>query len=292
MRIVVLTGLSGSGKTHALHALEDIGFYAIDNLPIRLLDKLVELFGGTTGEVEKLALVVDARMSHGPAVGQSLSDLPLVPNLLEVTRQAGHEVDLVFLDASDDVLARRYSETRRRHPLSTDGSVRTGVAIERALLEPLQQAATARFDTSRLSVHELKREIQHAFSGGKHAAMSVTVLSFGFKYGVPAEADLVFDVRFLPNPYFVEELRPLTGLDPAVARHVLERDDTQELLRRVSDLLDFLLSRYEEEGKAYLTVAIGCTGGRHRSVAIAQALASRLEGKGGRVQTRHRDVDR
>ncbi len=291
MRIVVVTGMSGSGKTHALHALEDIGYYAIDNLPIRLLDKLVELFGGTTGEVEKLALVVDARMSQG-ASAHAPSDLTLVPNILQGTRLKGHEVDLVFLDAADDVLARRYSETRRRHPLSADGSVASGVALERALLEPLQVAATARFDTSRMSVHDLKHRIQHAFSGGAAAPLSVTVMSFGFKHGVPAEADLVLDVRFLPNPYFVEDLRLRTGLEPPVAEYVLDRPDTRTFLERTTSLLDFLLPRYDDEGKAYLTIAIGCTGGRHRSVAIAGAIARWIEARGTRVQSRHRDLER
>jgi UPF0042 nucleotide-binding protein len=291
MRIVVVTGMSGSGKTHALHALEDIGYYAIDNLPIRLLDKLVELFGGTTGEVEKLALVVDARMSQG-ASAHAASDLTLVPNILQGTRLKGHEVDLVFLDAADQVLARRYSETRRRHPLSADGSVASGIALERALLEPLQVAATARFDTSRMSVHDLKHRIQHAFSGGAATPLSVTVMSFGFKHGVPAEADLVLDVRFLPNPYFVEDLRLRTGLEPPVAEYVLDRPDTRTFLERTTSLLDFLLPRYDDEGKAYLTIAIGCTGGRHRSVAIAGAIARWIEARGTRVQSRHRDLER
>lgn len=294
MRIVVVTGMSGSGKSTTLHALEDLGFYAIDNLPIRLLDKLVELFGGTTGELEKLALVVDARTSGAmaPRAGGT-SDLGMVPDALDFTRQAGHEVEVLFLDASDDVLARRYSETRRRHPLSGDGSVQAGIAAERELLEPLRHAATICIDSTRMSVHELKREIQQAFSGGAASAqLFVTVVSFGYKHGVPTEADLLFDVRFLPNPYFVDELRPLTGEDEAVARFVLERPETTTFLERLAHLLDFLLPKYQEEGKAYLTIALGCTGGRHRSVALAVRVAAYLTEKGLRVQVRHRDVQR
>lgn len=291
MRIVVVTGMSGSGKTAALRALEDLGFYCIDNLPITLLDKLVELFGSTTGEVERLALVVDARSIPGGEAGDNLSAIPVA---LEETRKEGHEVDLVFLDAADDILERRFSETRRRHPLSADGSVRAGISAERALLAPVQKAATSTLDTSALSVHELKASMQHTFEtrAGAQRGPSVTVMSFGFKHGAPSHADLLFDVRFLPNPYFVEDLRPLTGNDPEVAAYVLERDDTRTFVDKVEDLLGFLLPRYADEGKAYLTIGIGCTGGHHRSVALANLLGAWIEGQGGRVQVRHRDLGR
>lgn len=300
MRIVVLTGMSGSGKSNALRALEDIGYYCIDNLPIRLLDKLLELFSASSGEVDKLALVIDARSLVAPKGGGDTRDLvspsglEALPHALETTRHAGHEVSLVFLDSSPEVLARRYSETRRRHPLSADGSVQSGIAVERALLEPLQQAATTRLDTSSMSVHDLKREIQATFAGttGTTRQLSVTVLSFGFKHGLPAEADLVLDVRFIPNPYFVEELRPLTGRDEAVARYVLERPEAKTFLERLGPLLEFLVPQYDQEGKAYLTLAIGCTGGRHRSVALAGEIARFLASRGIRAQVRHRDVDR
>lgn len=292
--------MSGSGKSNALRALEDIGYYCIDNLPIRLLDKLLELFSASSGEVDKLALVIDARSLVSPKGGGDTRDLvapsglEALPHALEATRHAGHEVSLVFLDSSPEVLARRYSETRRRHPLSADGSVQSGIAVERALLEPLQQAATTRLDTSSMSVHDLKREIQATFAGttGTTRQLSVTVVSFGFKHGLPAEADLVLDVRFIPNPYFVEELRPLTGRDEAVARYVLERPETKTFLERLGPLLEFLVPQYDQEGKAYLTLAIGCTGGRHRSVALAGEIARFLASRGIRAQVRHRDVDR
>lgn len=296
MRIVVLTGMSGSGKSTAIHALEDLGFYAIDNLPIKLMDKLVELFSSTHGEVEKLALVVDARavMPLRAGVNEISSDLEMLPKSLDLNRLAGHEVDLVFLDAADEVLERRYSETRRRHPLSGDGSVKAGIHAERQLLEPLRNAATRLIDTSRMSMHDLRRELQHLFSGARGAAstLSITVLSFGFKHGVPPEADLMLDVRFLPNPHFLPDLRPQTGENDAVSRFVLDREETREFLDRTYQLLEFLLPRYDEEGKAYLTLAIGCTGGRHRSVAIVREVAEWIARQGRRVQIRHRDIAR
>ena len=292
MRIVVITGMSGSGKSTALRALEDSGYYAIDNLPVSLIDKLVELFGASD-ELSKVALGVDAR-THQAATGTSITGvLPAVPTALEAFREAGHEVDLLFLDATDDVLARRYSETRRRHPLSPDGSVEGGIDAERTMLEPLRQAATTAVDTSGMSVHDLKREIEHAFAQGADGRhLSVTVMSFGFKHGVPPQADLVIDVRFLPNPYFVDALKNKTGNDPEVAAYVLERPETVEFLERFLPLLAFLLPKYEIEGKAYVTIAIGCTGGRHRSVALANRIGDWVAQRGGRVQVSHRDAAR
>jgi UPF0042 nucleotide-binding protein len=292
MRIVVVTGMSGSGKTGALRALEDLGFYCIDNMPITLLDKLVELFSSSSGEVERLALVLDARMIQGSTSPDET--LAAIPVALEKTRQAGHEVDLVYLDASEEILERRYSETRRRHPMSGEGSVRAGIQMEHRLLEPLERVATSRIVTTQMSVHELKAAIQHAFSG-RHApekGPSITVLSFGFKHGAPSHADLVFDVRFLPNPYFVEGLKRKTGNDEPVARYVLDREDTQTFVTKIEDLLDFLLPRYAEEGKAYLTIAFGCTGGHHRSVALANLFGAWISERGSRVQVRHRDLTR
>lgn len=285
MRVVVVTGMSGSGKSTAIKSLEDVGYYTIDNFPIRLLDKLVELFSGASGEVEKLALVVDARAAR---------ELEALPSVLERTQNDGHRIDMLFLDAGDEALERRYSETRRRHPLSPDGSVKGGIAAERSMLEPVRQLATTTVDTTRMSVHDLKREIQHAFAADRNlsAKLSVTVMSFGFKYGVPTEADLMFDVRFLPNPYFVESLRANSGEDENVAAYVLEREESQTFVTKTADLLRFLLPQYHQEGKAYLTLAIGCTGGRHRSVAIAKTLHQILESEGYRSQLRHRDVKR
>lgn len=295
MRIVVLTGMSGSGKSTAIHALEDAGYYAIDNLPAKLIDKLVEVLSTAQGEIQKLALVIDARAAVLPRGGSEVpgrSDLELVPRMLDTNRLAGHEVDLLFLDAADDVLERRYSETRRRHPLSPDGTVKSGIDSERRLLDPLRNAATKVLDSSNMSVHELRRQIQHMFSGAGDLSLSVTVLSFGFKYGVPHEADLVFDVRFLPNPHFVPDLRPNTGENDAVARYVIDRDDTRTFLELLYGMLEFLIPKYQEEGKAYVTIAVGCTGGRHRSVAIAREVSQWLARRGRRVQVRHRDIDR
>ncbi len=294
MRIVVVTGLSGSGKSTARSALEDLGFFAIDNLPIMLLDKVIELFGGMQGEVEKLAIVVDARTAQLPT-SDATGDLVLFPKALDTTRRAGHDVDLLFLDSENAVLERRFSENRRRHPLSTDGSVRAGIMAERTVLKPLESVATLRIDSSHISVHQLKRQVQECFTPeglAKKHPLAVTVLSFGFKYGIPTEADLMFDVRFLPNPYFVDGLRGATGEDEAVARFVLEREEATGFLNHTHPLLAFLLPQYELEGKAYLTIAVGCTGGRHRSVAIARTIAEWVEGQGRTVQLRHRDISK
>ncbi|MFZ5468231.1 MAG: RNase adapter RapZ [Myxococcota bacterium] len=280
--IVVITGLSGSGKSTAIRALEDAGFFCIDNLPVLLLPKLTEL-AGLGDKAQRLALVVDARE------GEFLKDAPRV---LDEARRAGHRVEVLFLDASDDSLIRRFSETRRRHPLAPAGSVAEGIRLERAALRDLRELADEVIDTSALNVHDLKRLVQSRFSSEPVNAPSLSVVSFGYRYGVPPQADLVFDVRFLPNPYFVPELKGLTGKDPKVAAYVLEREETQEFLDRVVDLCRYLFPRYQKEGKAYLTVALGCTGGKHRSVAIARALHARLQDAAARVQLWDRDVEK
>lgn len=264
-QIVVITGMSGSGKSTAVRALEDSGYFCIDNLPAPLLPKVSEL---SAPEQLKLAFVIDVRE------GRFLADTPKV---IDEARRAGHSVEVLFLDSSDDALIRRYSETRRRHPLSGRGSVAEGIARERALLKDLREHAQHLLDTSTLSVHELKRQVNDRFSSDVAGRLAVTVMSFGFRYGVPSQADLVLDVRFLPNPFFVPELKALTGKDATVAAYVLERPETTEFIDRTSDLLQFLLPKYQREGKTYLTVAIGCTGGKHRSVAVAAKLAERLK---------------
>lgn len=279
--IVVVTGMSGSGKSTAIRALEDAGYFCIDNLPAPLLLKVTEL----GGEHEKLAFGMDAR---------EVKFLKEAPRSIEEARRAGHQVDVLFLDSSDEVLTRRYSETRRRHPLSTrSGGVADGLAKERSALNELREQAQHVIDTSALTVHELRRQVMARF-GSSDGALALTVMSFGFKYGVPSNADLVFDVRFLPNPYFVPELKPKSGKTPEVAGYVLERPETKEFLDRVADLLRFLLPRYQKEGKSYLTVAIGCTGGRHRSVAVASALVERLRDDelGKSAQLWDRDVEK
>jgi UPF0042 nucleotide-binding protein len=283
-RVVILTGVSGSGKSTALRALEDAGWYCVDNLPAVLLDKLVELSQQAGGQVQRLALVVDAR---------DVRFLPEAPRIIEEVRRRGTRVDLLFLDASDDALVRRYSETRRRHPMAgEDGSVPEGIAAERLALEPLKGMAGEVVDTTEMNVHDLKRFFHSRFVEGGQARLGVTVVSFGFRNGLPAHADMVLDVRFLPNPYFVPELRRLTGTDPQVRDFVLGPPDAQAFLAKLSDLGAFLLPRFAAEGKSYLTLAIGCTGGRHRSVAISEELAWRLRQGGTAVRVWHRDVDK
>jgi UPF0042 nucleotide-binding protein len=279
VRIVVVTGLSGAGKSTVLRALEDIGYFCVDNLPLPLVDRFVALMVNET-QVENTAIVVDARE------GDFLASYR---DVVQGLRAKGHPVEVLFLDASDDALLRRFSETRRRHPLAGD-DLRLGMARERKLLQPLRDDAEAIVDTGNLNVHQLKGIIQERY-GKNTGQLSVTLLSFGYKHGYPAEADVVLDVRFLPNPYFVESLSAASGLEPHVARFVMDNDDAREFLRKTEDFLLFSLPRFEREGKAYLTVAIGCTGGRHRSVAVAEELARRL-GNRFPLTVRHRDLDR
>jgi RNase adapter protein RapZ len=283
-QVVILTGVSGSGKSTALRALEDAGFYCVDNLPILFLEKLLELSGHTAGEVSRIALVVDARE------GRFLAE---APRIIQEVRQKGSDVQVLFLDASDEALVRRYSETRRRHPLAGEsGTVPDGIAAERRALADLKAIADEVIDSTTLNVHELKRLVTRRFVAGEGARLGVTVVSFGFRFGIPTHADMVLDVRFLPNPYFIAELKPFPGTDPRVSEFVLGQPDAKAFLDRLLDLCGFLLPRYRSEGKSYLTLAIGCTGGKHRSVAVAGALAERLEAGGQPVRLWHRDVEK
>jgi RNase adapter protein RapZ len=283
MQVVILTGVSGSGKSTALRALEDAGFYCVDNLPIIIVEKLLELSGHTAGEVSRIALGVDARE------GRFLSEAPRV---IEELREKGANVEVVFLDSSDEILIRRYSETRRRHPLAGEGTVADGIAAERRALSDLKALAGEVIDTTTLNVHELKRLVSRRFVGTDSTKLGLTVVSFGFRFGIPTHADLVLDVRFLPNPYFIPELKPFPGTDPRVSGFVLSQPDARAFLDRITDLLGFLLPRYRSEGKSYLTIAIGCTGGKHRSVALATALSERLSSGGQPVRLWHRDVEK
>jgi RNase adapter protein RapZ len=278
-QIVVITGMSGSGKSTAIRALEDAGYFCIDNLPVLLLPKLTELAGG--GHIERVALVIDARESVF---------LHEAPRILADVKRAGHQVEVLFLDASDESLLRRFSETRRKHPLAPEGSVMQGLQQERHLLKDLREMADQVIDSSALNVHDLKRMVQARFSPNPDSGPSLSLMSFGYRYGVPPQADLVLDVRFLPNPYFIPEMKGLTGKNPKVAAYVLDREESQEFLAKVEDLCRFLFPRYQKEGKAYLTVALGCTGGKHRSVAIAAELTRRLSDTHSRVQLWDRDL--
>lgn len=284
LRAIVVTGLSGSGKSTALDVLEDLGFYCVDNLPVALLPRFVELWRASDGTFSRAAFGIDVR------TGLFLED---VPRVFEELRAAGVALEVLYLEASDDVLVRRYSETRRRHPADEASGIGGAIQRERALLQSLRERADRILDTSAFTVHELRDRLHELIEGrgGEHA-LTVTLVSFGFKYGLPTDLDLAFDCRFLPNPFFVETLRPLTGTDPAVAQHVLASDGAEQFLEHVVGLLRFTLPRYQREGKAYLTVGIGCTGGRHRSVVLAETLRTRLADTGYRIMVRHRDLAR
>lgn len=279
-RAVFLAGLSGSGKSTAMAALEDLGFYCVDNLPPQLVGQFVDLCSKASPPIQKIALAVDAREA---------AFLSAVPAVVTQLRASGLDVEVIFLDCADDVVGSRYRETRRVHPLSPAGSVQEGIALERRLLTDVARLADLRLDTTHLNVHQLRDAVVHHVSGLQRATV-VSLISFGFRFGTPSSAELLFDVRFLPNPHFEPALRAGTGEDPAVARYVLENPRSAELLGRLRDLLGFLLPLYDREGKAYLTIGIGCTGGRHRSVAIANALAQELRAEGREVNVSHRDV--
>jgi len=282
--VVVVTGMSGSGRSTAIHALEDLGYYCIDNLPSALVEQFVALFAGAQVGKSRVGLGMDVRD------GGYVNAWPSVRKALE---KAGHRVTVVFLDADDHSLIRRYAETRRAHPLGAGRDLPDAIHAERELLAPLERAADVVIDTSSLTVHDLKRRLR-SFAEGSEAyrGPTITLKSFGFKFGSLVDAHLLFDVRFLPNPYFVPALRPLTGVDDAVSTHVLGNELAGEFLERTMDFLDFLLPHYSEEGRAYLTVGIGCTGGRHRSVAIVEECARRLRQRGAAVVVRHRDISR
>jgi RNase adapter protein RapZ len=280
--VVVVTGMSGSGRSTAIHVLEDLGYYCIDNLPSALVEQFVGLFAGSHAGRSKVGLGMDVR--DGAYVGAW-------PSVRKALEKAGHRVTVVFLDSDDSTLMRRYSETRRVHPLGAARDLDEAIRSERELLAPLERAADVVIDTSALSVHDLKKRLRSfAEDSADWHGPNITLKSFGFKFGSLADAHLVFDVRFLPNPYFVAELRALTGLDGAVSSYVLDDALTAGFIQRLMDFLDFVLPHYAEEGRAYLTIGIGCTGGKHRSVAIVEECARRLRQHGAAVVVRHRDI--
>jgi len=268
----------------AIHALEDNGFFCIDNLPAPLIPKFIDLCQGYQEDINRIALGVDLRG------GQFLRPWPQVLNEM---RSAGHHVQVLFFDASDEVLLRRFSETRRPHPLAGQGSIQEGITQERKALEGMRELADKVIDTSDLNVHQLKREMEENFcqvSGSRR--MGVFLTSFGYKYGIPHDTDIIFDVRFLPNPYFVQELRAKSGLELGVEEYVLKNDETRAFLDRLFAVLEYTLPLYEREGKSTLTVALGCTGGRHRSVVLVEALRKRLNNEKFTIHVKHRDVDK
>ncbi len=281
-QVVVVTGLSGAGRSTALRVLEDAGFFCVDNLPPTLAPELLTL-AHREGRLERVGLGIDVR------TGAFLSG---AEETLAALEAEGHEVSVIFLDCADDVLVRRFSETRRPHALARDGDLQSAIAGERQRLSGLRARADVVIDTTELNVHELRRSlIDYVGRDAERPSMVVRLMSFGFKYGIPVNADLVFDLRFLPNPHFVDALRPKTGMDEEVSRYVLETPETEGLLDRLVPLLEFVLPQYAREGKAYLTIALGCTGGRHRSVAMVEELNKRLS-SAHQVVASHRDVER
>ena len=285
MEFIIISGLSGAGKSKAASFMEDMGFFCVDDLPAPLIPKFAELGMAGTGEYDRVVLVTDVRSgTNFSALFQSL----------EALKGMKCPYRILYMDASDDVIIKRYKETRRSHPLAEEcDSLEGAIALERRMLAPLRERAEFVVDTSDLSTAKLRGELLRLFGrGSQEGAMTVSVTSFGFKHGLPREADLVFDVRFLPNPYYVQELRPRTGLDDGVRDYVFSGGAAGEFLEKLQDLVGFLLPKYVEEGKTALVVAVGCTGGHHRSVAIAHALAAYIRGRGYPVTESHRDLGR
>ena len=281
--ILLITGLSGAGRSQAADALEDLGWFVVDNMPVELVDKFVELAGVSVDQPSRLALVIGVASQQTDAVKS-------VPRL----RGAGHDVRVLFLEASTQSLVKRYTESRRKHPLRTEtGTVSEAIEHERDLLEPVREMADKVIDTTALQLGQFKTQLTELFSfDDLPDTLQVSVVSFGFKHGIPLDVDTMFDVRFIPNPYYDEALRPLTGRDEAVRRFVLDQAATQDFLGRVEGLFESLIPAYRNEGKSYLTIAVGCTGGQHRSVAIAEALSLRLANRGVEARVAHRDIEK
>jgi UPF0042 nucleotide-binding protein len=284
MRILIISGLSGSGKSTAVRALEDEGFFCLDNLPVTLVPTFIDLVDNSKDPVRDVALVMDIR-------GRDF--LKGYEKVIQEIGEAGNSVEILFLDATDEVLIQRFSETRRRHPALESGSVSEGIRFEREQLAGLRRLATTIIDTSELNVHQLKELVISRIKGEQGARdMTVHLQSFGYRFGIPLEADLVMDVRFLPNPHFIPELKAFSGLDPKVRNFVMEKPETVIFLEKFLDMMAFLLPSYRREGKSYLTVSIGCTGGRHRSVVIAEALRDFFVGKNVTLKVTHRDMEK
>ena len=284
MRFVIVTGMSGGGKSTVLKMLEDAGFYCVDNLPISLVEKFVELISMPNSEVSKVVLGLDVRSD------QSFKDATRV---LETLKQKSYQFEILFMDADDNVLIKRYKETRRVHPLAPDGRVEDGIRMERKVLENIRKHADYVIDTTNLLTRELKEELHRIFvENEEYNSLMVTVMSFGFKYGIPADADLVFDVRFLPNPFYIDELKHKTGNDREVQNYVMNNEESAIFMDKLTDMIQFLIPNYVKEGKYRLVIAIGCTGGKHRSVTLANELYKRMKDAGNYgIKLYHRDVD-
>jgi len=318
IRVILVSGVSGSGKTTAIKALEDIGFYCVDNLPILLFQKFLELCEQSGGKISKVAVVEDIRgyasyptyPAYRLPAGQAGTDrqqeddeqkekdfLEDSRKIIQELQREGYPIEVLFVECSDPILMRRFSETRRQHPLAAGGSIWEGIRSEREWLQGIRDMANVVIDTSNFNVHQLKDEIQrYAQEGPSTRRMTVTFLSFGYSFGIPNEADLLMDVRFLPNPYFIEELKRLKGDNPKVVEYVLQWEEAKEFLKRVQEFIRFLLPLYEREGKTHLTIAVGCTGGRHRSIVmvnrLAEMLRHELTERGALLSVRHRDAEK
>ncbi len=284
LRVVIITGLSGSGKSTALRALEDIGFFCVDNLPVILLPKFLSITITSSPEIRRVALVMDLR---------ERSFLDKYNRIFETLQKKGYKIEILFLDASDESLLHRFSETRRTHPLSKRGMIMEGILLERDKLSSLKKMADKIIDTTSTNVHQLKDTVQrHFLPSSRNKKMVINVTSFGYRYGLPVEADLVFDVRFLPNPYFVEHLKSYDGNNDDVKKYVLKNKEGKQFLEKTLDLMNLLIPLYEKEGKVRLNIAMGCTGGRHRSVVMANAIASFFLSMKYVVNINHRDIDK
>lgn len=284
MRFVIVTGLSGAGKTQAIRNLEDLGYFCVDNLPPTLIPKFAEACYHADGKIDKIALVIDIRG------GKFFDDLF---ESLRNLKEQGCKYEILFLEASDEVLIKRFKESRRKHPLAPDGRILNGILMERARLREVKDRSDNIIDTSKLATRELREEISkiYAEEGQVETQLIITVLSFGFKYGIPVDSDLVFDVRFLPNPYYIPELKKYSGNDKPVSDYVTNFKETRDFIDKLEDMLQFLIPNYLKEGKRQLIVSIGCTGGRHRSVTIANAVYKKLKDYGHKVNIDHRDID-
>lgn len=283
MRFVIVTGMSGGGKSTAQKMLEDMGFYCVDNLPVSLIEKFVELIAMPNGEITKVALGLDVRAD------QSFED---VTEILAQLKLKGYQFEILFMDANESALIKRYKESRRVHPLSVDGRIEDGVRKERKILEKIRKNSDYVIDTSNLLTRELKAELDRIFiQNEEYNSLMVTIMSFGFKNGIPSDADLVFDVRFLPNPYYIEELKPMTGNDKPVRDFVMKAEESEIFLQKLADMIHFLIPNYVKEGKYRLVIAIGCTGGQHRSVTLANELYERMKDQGQYgMKLHHRDI--